>query len=173
LNTRYVFIDFENIQPKDVAALNGESLKIKVFVGTHQAKIPLELAHSLQPFGPDAEYIKINGDGKNALDFHLAYYVGRLSAETPGATFYLVSKDCGFDPLIKHLRSKGINCKRIASLAAVSSKKTSSSPKIELVDPGNQTQDLRSDLDGIGSKHEPVMHPITPNFKDEPHKLPM
>jgi len=125
LNTRFVLIDFENIQPKDVALLKGEYLKIKVFVGSHQTKIPLELAHSLQPFGTEVEYIKIDGDGKNALDFHVAYYIGRLSAETPGATFQLVSKDCGFDPLIRHLKSKGLKCSRTASLTAVSPKKAS------------------------------------------------
>jgi hypothetical protein len=122
LNTRYVLIDFENVQPKDVASLNGESLKIKVFVGSHQAKIPLELAHSLQPFGHDAEYIKVDGDGKNALDFHIAYYIGCLATEAPKAVFHLVSKDSGFDPLIKHLKSKGIKCSRTASLAGISPK---------------------------------------------------
>lgn len=129
MNTRFVLIDFENIQPKDVALLKGEHLKIKVFVGSHQAKIPLELAHSLQPFGIDAEYIKIDGDGKNALDFHIAFYIGRISSEIPGATFHLISKDCGFDPLIRHLKSKGIKCSRTASLATVSLKKVSP-PKV-------------------------------------------
>lgn len=32
----------------------------------------------------------------------------------------------------------------------------------EFVDPGNQTQDLWRDLKGVGSKHEPIIHPFPP-----------
>ncbi len=53
-----MLIDFENTQPKDVASLNGGRYKIKVFLGAHQAKIPLEMARALQAFGPHAEYIQ-------------------------------------------------------------------------------------------------------------------
>jgi hypothetical protein len=127
--THYVLVDFENVQPKNVCLLTGGPFKIKVFVGANQAKIPLEMARALQAFGPDAEYIQIDGNGSNALDFHIAYYIGRLSAETPGVIFYVISKDNGFDPLIKHLKAKGVHCTRAKSIAdipliAVSSSKS-------------------------------------------------
>jgi hypothetical protein len=56
------------------------------FLGATQSKISVELARALQPFGPDVEYIQIDGNGLNALDFHIAYYVGRLAAEYPEPT---------------------------------------------------------------------------------------
>ena len=129
MKTHYVLVDFENVQPKNVGLLTGGPFKVKVFVGANQAKIPLEMARALQAFGPDAEYIQIDGNGSNALDFHIAYYVGRLSAETPGVIFYVISKDSGFDPLIKHLKAKGVLCTRAKSIAdipliAVSSSKS-------------------------------------------------
>jgi hypothetical protein len=106
LKTNVILIDFENVQPKDLAQLRGRPFKTKVFCGANQTKVPFDLAAELQPLGPDAEYIKIQGTGPNALDFHIAYYIGRLSTEIPGATFHIVSKDKGFDPLIKHLKTQ-------------------------------------------------------------------
>jgi hypothetical protein len=119
LKTNIILIDFENIQPKDLAQLQGRPFQTKVFCGAHQAKVPLELAAELQPLGPDAEYIRIQGTGPNALDFHIAYYIGRLSTQLPDAFFYIISKDKGFDPLIQYLKTQNITCRRITSLADI------------------------------------------------------
>lgn len=119
MKTNFVLVDFENIQPKNVSLLNGGPFKIKVFLGANQTKIPLEMARMLQMFGPDAEYIQIDGNGSNALDFHIAFYIGRLAAETPDAYFHVISKDKGFDPLIKHLKTQKIFCQRSTSIADI------------------------------------------------------
>lgn len=119
MKTEFVLVDFENVQPKDLALLNGGSYKIKIVLGTHQGKIPVIMARALQAFGPDVEYIQANGNGKNAVDFHIAYYIGRLAATAPDAHFHVISKDTGFDPLLKHLREQGILCQRSISIAAI------------------------------------------------------
>lgn len=102
--TNYVLIDYENVQPKNLELLFKHPFKVFVFVGEHQAKIPFDLADKMQLLGKDAEYRKISGNGQNALDFHIAYYIGELAAKDPGAQFHIISKDKGFDPLIRHLR---------------------------------------------------------------------
>lgn len=119
MKTNVVLVDFENIQPKNISLLNGGPFKIKIFLGANQGKIPLEMARALQMFGPEAEYIKIDGSGRNALDFHIAYYIGRLAAETPDAHLHVISKDKGFDPLIKYLKTQKISCQRSASIADI------------------------------------------------------
>jgi hypothetical protein len=119
METEFILIDFENVQPKNVGVLRGGSFKIKVFLGASQGRVPLEMAQTLQAFGPDAEYIQIDGNGSNALDFHIAYYIGRLGAEHPGASFTVVSKDTGFDPLIRHLRARGLSCRRSKSISDI------------------------------------------------------
>ncbi len=53
----FVLADFENVQPKNLGLLRGRPIKIKVFLGSNQAKIPAELVQAMQAFGPDAEYI--------------------------------------------------------------------------------------------------------------------
>ena len=125
LKTNFVLVDFENVQPKNMGSLKGALFRIKVFLGTNQTKIPVEMALALQIFGSDAEYVQINGSGNNALDFHIAYYIGNLAAIYPDAHFHVISKDKGFDPLIKHLQTKSISCQRWASITDITLIKTS------------------------------------------------
>jgi hypothetical protein len=117
--TNYVLIDYENVQPKDLALLNDGSFKVKVFVGPNQGKIPLGLAMALQVLGGNAEYVLLETGGRNALDFHIAYYIGTLSAKDPSAEFHIISNDSGFDALIKHLAGKGIDVCRSAGIASI------------------------------------------------------
>lgn len=117
MSRKYVLIDFENVQPSGLGSLKPNEFHIKVFAGAHQNKVELGLAQALQPFGSDAEYIQVVGTGKDALDFHIAFYIGRLSMEQPGASFTIVSRDTGFDPLVKHLAKLGIACKRTGSIS--------------------------------------------------------
>jgi hypothetical protein len=99
--------------------LQRHPFKVFVFVGANQAKLPFDLASAMQELGDAGRYIKIAGSGKNALDFHIAYYIGELAAEDPGAYFHIISKDTGFDPLIKHLKSKKIRVQRERDLEEI------------------------------------------------------
>ncbi|MBN1123954.1 MAG: hypothetical protein JXA82_03025 [Sedimentisphaerales bacterium] len=87
-----MLLDYENIHPKNLSLLNGHPFKVLVFAGTNQTKVPLELAAALQPFGKDAEYITISGNGRNALDFHIAFSIGELSKEDPERCFHIFPK---------------------------------------------------------------------------------
>jgi hypothetical protein len=89
---------------------------IKVFLGSHQLKLATEFVELLLPFGQRVELIRIEGTGRNALDFHIAYSLGRLSTEAKSARFYVLSKDTGFDPLIRYLGKRGIRCERISNV---------------------------------------------------------
>ena len=73
----------------------------------------------MQALGDSGQYVKIAGSGKNALDFHIAYYVGELSAKEPSAYFHIISRDTGFDTLIKHLKSRSIKIQRERDLAEI------------------------------------------------------
>lgn len=119
MKTNYVLIDYENVQPTDLALLLNGPFRIKIFLGAHQAKIPVTLVNALQPFGASAEYVRLESGGPNALDFHIAYYMGRLSAEDSSAFFHIISNDAGFDPLVKHLKTKGVFAQRSTSIANI------------------------------------------------------
>ena len=93
MKTNYLLLDYENICPKNLSLLNGHRFKVLVFAGANQTKVPLELAAALQPFGKDVEYIPISGNGRNALDFHIAFSIGEFSKEDPEGCFHIISKD--------------------------------------------------------------------------------
>lgn len=124
MSRTYLLVDFENVQPSSLGTLvpaESDETFVKLFAGEHQVKVELSLARALQPFGSRAEYIQIAGNGKDALDFHIAYYMGRLATEHPGASFIILSRDTGFDPLIRHMAQQGVSCTRLPSIAAKAS----------------------------------------------------
>jgi len=83
LSHHFVLSDFENVQFTDIGSLKPGECRIKVFIGQNQTKLPVELFEALRPFGADADLVRITGAGPNALDFHIAYYIGRLAIEFP------------------------------------------------------------------------------------------
>ena len=115
----YVLIDYENVQPKNLEILASHTFKVFVFVGANQTKVPLDLAVGMQALGDNAQYIKISGNGPNALDFHIAFYIGELATLDPKGYFHVISKDKGFDPLLKHLKSRNIRVLRENDLAEI------------------------------------------------------
>ena len=106
VRNNYIFVDFENVQPTSFEFSRNYPFKIIIFVGANQTKIPIELATSMQSLGYSAEYVIISGNGKNALDFHITFYLGKLYEKDPEGYFHIISKDTGFDILIKHLKEK-------------------------------------------------------------------
>ena len=119
MSKNYVLIDFENVQPKNLELLVGHPFEVYVFVGATQTKVSFELASAMQLLGDDAHYIKISSKGRNALDFHIAYYLGEFVSKDKEAGYHVISRDTGFDPLMDHLREKNINAKRRNDLAEI------------------------------------------------------
>jgi hypothetical protein len=115
----YVLVDFENVQPKNLSMLNDDSFRVFVFVGENQAKIPFDVASAMQKLGERGHYVKIAGAGKNALDFHIALYLGELAARDRNGYFHVISRDTGFDPLITHLRQRGLHAHREQDIAEI------------------------------------------------------
>ncbi len=105
----YLLVDFENLQPpaKDVALVRGEEYCLLIFRGPHQNKYDAAMAEAWQPLGQQVSFVQSAKAGKNALDFHIAFCLGRLCevcavAQRP-ARFIVVSKDCGFNPLFEYM----------------------------------------------------------------------
>lgn len=119
MNTNYVLIDFENVQPESLQLLTQEHFKVLIFVGASQNSLPFALADSMQQLGCRAKYVKVSANRPNALDFHIAYYLGRLATSEPTARFHVISKDTGYDPLIEHLHSQQIPVRRVATIAEI------------------------------------------------------
>ena len=116
----WILVDYENVRPSDFHPERQPDTRILVFLGPNQQKIPADLVMALQAFGPDARYVQCSAAGRNALDFHIAFYLGDLAPRHPGDQFHIVSEDKGFDPLVRHMRAeRGIAVQRHAALPAI------------------------------------------------------
>lgn len=112
---RILFVDLENVQKVDLACV-PDGARIIVFYGVTQIKLPEELVVQAQPLGPRLKWVKMSGQGTNALDFHIAFYLGQELASNPNAECAILSGDKGFDPLTRHLQALGRVCRRVNSL---------------------------------------------------------
>lgn len=115
-----LFIDYENVTQVKLSSLQQPHLKIFIFVGCSQAKIPFELVREAHQLGDSVEWIGVEGTGPNALDFHIVFYLGQISLRSPTSNYIILSRDRGFDPLIQHLAKLGIACRRIERLELLS-----------------------------------------------------
>lgn len=75
------------------------------------------------------EWVAIEGSGKNALDFHIAYFLGKKDLEADTLHFIL-SKDTGYDPLIAFINKKAKQeiAKRIISLEDLKQQNVNNKP---------------------------------------------
>jgi hypothetical protein len=118
---RVLYIDYENVQRVDLCLLGQRELRVCLFTGVSQSKIPIDLAKAIQPLGDKLTWVTIDGNGPNALDFHIAYYLAVHTTQNSKDEHFLLSKDKGFDPLISHIRKRNIPCRRISSTAELES----------------------------------------------------
>lgn len=116
MSRKLLLIDYENIQNFDLSRLSGD-IDVAIFVGAGQKNIPLALTKAAQKLGERLEWHEIEGNGHNALDFHIACHLGRVLEKARGPECYVLSHDSGFDPLLKYLCKNGLKCSRIANLA--------------------------------------------------------
>lgn len=149
----YVLIDYENVQPKNLDLLESHPFKVLVFVGQSQARIPFDLADSMQLLGKDARYVRISGNGQNALDFHIAYYIGELAAGEPDAFFHIISKDKGFDPLIGHLKERKIRVRRENDIGEI--------PLLQLTDKTSVDEQISAIVKNLGGRGQSRPRKVT------------
>jgi hypothetical protein len=115
MTQKLLLVDFENVQQVDLARLD-DSFQIIIFVGAAQKSIPIELVTKAQKLGSRIEWQRVDATGSNALDFFIACQLGRVLERSPQRQCIVLSKDKGFDPLLRHLNKTGLQCKRLNSL---------------------------------------------------------
>lgn len=119
MRSQIILVDFENVQPDLVPALALEDVHVRVFVGPHQPKLATDVVVAMQELGDRAKYVRVAKQGPDALDMHLAFYLGQLSQQFPEAYFHVVAKDRDYDSLLAHLKSLGIFAAKAPDLASI------------------------------------------------------
>ncbi len=129
--SKVLLIDYENVQNINLSEIEGADCKVYIFTGSSQNKIPIELVRSAQALGDRLDWVRIDGNGPNALDFHIAYYLGAYVAKNPTNEYVILSRDKGFDPLIKHITREKVSCKRISGISEIGPIKRTKGPDAE------------------------------------------
>jgi hypothetical protein len=123
----HILIDYENaeklIEAGELRWVEGSSVRVTVFCGPTQKKIRKELAFMMQSLGAKGTYVDVKTPGKNALDFHLAYWLGRFVSGEPDACYYVIAEDEDYDPLIKYMKEDGVKVWRLSSVGQIFSVK--------------------------------------------------
>jgi hypothetical protein len=120
----HILVDFENVQPSalDIGLVPGAGVRLAIFRGPGQMKYSADIAEAWQPLGANVTFIRCAKAGRNAVDMHIAFYLGELVAAQAGAgqgaRFFIVSRDTDFDPLLMHIRGQGFEAARVASIKA-------------------------------------------------------
>lgn len=104
----YVLIDDENVPKLDLSSIEGKTVHVILLLGPKKTMLPVEQMLAMTGHAASTQLIKLEKTGKNALDFALAFYLGRAVQLHPGAYFHIVSKDTDYDSLIKHLKKQHI-----------------------------------------------------------------
>jgi len=107
----HTLVDLENVHPtiEDLRKLVPRMTDAWVFHGPNQAReaAQLKAAHDAITLVPHS------GKGKNALDFHLSFYLGYVAARQPEAHLVVVANDRGYDSMINHAQILGFSVQRI------------------------------------------------------------
>lgn len=117
MSTQYVLVDLENVQP-DLSQLIGTTYEVRVFVGAKQQeqRHKYDFTRNMLALKGRAELIEITRSGSNAVDMHIAWYIGGLLEREPDARIHIISGDTDFDPLIEFLTLRKVDCRRTKTL---------------------------------------------------------
>ncbi len=95
-----------------------------MFFGAKQqeGRVPFKLLDAMLALGGNVEPVKVMRSGSNAVDMHIAYFIGRLIEREPDAVVHIISGDTDFDPLAEYLRANGVSCHRSKTIAELTKK---------------------------------------------------
>lgn len=87
LPLNHVFVDYENVHALDLAVIGCKGVTFTLLIGPHKKKLDVELVEQLFAHAASVELVRLAASGRNALDFTLAYYIGRAVAADPAGFF--------------------------------------------------------------------------------------
>ena len=115
----HVFVDFENVPTVNLASVQGKPVHVTLLIGKNQKKLETSFSLQLHQFAEQVTPVEVGASGRNALDITLACYLGQAIQRTPGAGFFIVSKDKDYDPMLAHLNARGVRVSRHNAFAAL------------------------------------------------------
>jgi len=116
----HILVDYENLKSVEPAVFELEGATWTLLLGPQNRTLSVSVVQQLMARAASVELVRLEQAGRNAVDFALAYYLGRKVLGDPAATFHVISKDTGYQPLVEHLQSRNVRIARHESFEAFS-----------------------------------------------------
>ena len=108
----YYLIDFENVKTDGIFSLCNfkPNDKVVIFYSDNCKNISMDIFAKITNISIRFKFIKIKAGVKNALDFHLASYLGYLIGKNFTKTaYFIVSNDKDYNCVCEYWKGKNIN----------------------------------------------------------------
>lgn len=112
MSANHILVDFENVPSLPSVLPPDVDLKLHLFVGPTQKSVSTDAMEFLLKEASRVTLTRLHATGKNAVDFALSCYLGKLIEREPKGYFHVIAKDKGYDPLIAHLRAAKVHVSR-------------------------------------------------------------
>ena len=167
-----VFVDFENVPTVDLGLIGEKPVEVTLLIGEKQRRLELGLVRQIHAHAAKVALVEVGASGRNALDLVLAWHLGRAAERNPGDSYWVVSKDKDFDPLIVHLRTRGLRITRVDAFSALPFFGGASSPrKTAAVSRPISSEDMRPVASRAREKKTSAFAPASNSGDDRLAKL--
>ncbi len=111
-------IDYENVSSAGLDGLEtrAEQDRVCIFYTENADRLTFDAHRRLMESGAQVSYHKVESGSKNALDFQLSSYLGYLIHGAPEESYYIISKDSGFDSVLRFWTKESIRVERMPNL---------------------------------------------------------
>lgn len=114
----FYLIDYENVSASGLDGLETLCAQdsVLIFYTENADRLTFSAHRRLMESKARIRYYKVESGSKNALDFQLASYLGYLIHEDTGSSYYIISKDSGFESVINFWSKHQVKILRLPNL---------------------------------------------------------
>lgn len=114
----FYFIDYENIGANGFNGIDilDENDTVILFYSENNCRLPFSLHKKIGESKASFQYYDIRTGARNAADFQLVTYLGFIIATNPNSEYTIISKDDGFNAVVRFWADKGITVYRSTNL---------------------------------------------------------
>lgn len=117
--TKYIFVDFDNLNSLELSQIDPDKHKVFMLVPNSLNRLPYEVVTQAHKLESSLVWVKLEGAGKQDMDFHFSFLLGECNREAKeDVEFLIFSKDKDFSQKIRFIKTLGRKCRKIKDLSA-------------------------------------------------------
>ena len=140
----FYFIDYENIGANGFNGIDilDEKDTVILFYSENNCRLPFSLHKKIGESKAGFQYYDIRTGARNAADFQLVTYLGFIIATNPDSEYAIISKDDGFNAVVRFWADKGVTVYRSTNLFRQSMPPKKTEPAEEVIPEPQEEADV-------------------------------